>query len=201
MRLIMRTGFPDYVVGIFCNYTIQYSSHEPHVATEQFNVANVTEEFLFYFILRGKLTRNLFFNFWSIFYWLCCYSCPNFSLSVPLCLVPRSPPAIPASATSFMSMGGAYKFFGFYISYTILNILLSILYLPIMLLNLCTFLSFFTFPLPAEDPPHDPQTYDFVCVLVVCLLCFCSYFLDSVVDSCEFDVTLLFTVLIFFFLN
>ena len=40
-----------------------------------------------------------------------------------------------------MSMGCIYNFFGFYISYTILNFTLSIFYLPFMLLILCTFSS------------------------------------------------------------
>ena len=38
-----------------------------------------------------------------------------------------------------MSMGCTYKFFGFYISYTILTLPLSIFYLPFMLLIPCTF--------------------------------------------------------------
>ena len=38
-----------------------------------------------------------------------------------------------------MSMGHTYKIFGFYISYTILTLPLSIFYLPFMLLILCTF--------------------------------------------------------------
>ena len=38
-----------------------------------------------------------------------------------------------------MSMGHTYKLLGFYISYIILNLPLSIFYLPFMLLILCTF--------------------------------------------------------------
>ena len=38
-----------------------------------------------------------------------------------------------------MSMGHTYKFFGFYISYTILTLPLSIFHLSSMLLILCTF--------------------------------------------------------------
>ena len=52
---------------------------------------------------------------------------------------------------------------------------------------------FFPFPLPADNPPNGLHTYDSVPVLVVCWVCF----LDSVVDSCEFVVILLFIVLIF----
>ena len=80
------------------------------------------------------------------------------------------------------SMGHECKFFGFSISYTILGIPLSIMYLPIMLLNPCTFPPFFPSPHPADNPPNYLHTYDSVPVLVVCLVCFC--FLDSVVDSC-----------------
>ena len=52
-------------------------------------------------------------------------------------------------------------------------------------------------PLPADNPLNDPRTYAYVPVLVVCLVCFCFYFLDSVVDSCEFVIILMFIVLIF----
>ena len=64
--------------------------------------------------------------------------------------------------------------------------------------------SFSHFLLPADNPPNDPHTYDSVPVLVVSLVCSCFDFLDSVVDSCGlffFFVILVFTVLIFFFLN
>ena len=63
-------------------------------------------------------------------------------------VVPISPfiplhPALPLPPTfppiSFMSMGNTYKFLGFSISYTILNLPLSILYLPFMLLIPWTF--------------------------------------------------------------
>ena len=95
-----------------------------------------------------------------------------------------------------VSMVWAYKFFGFSISCTILNLPLSILYLPIMLPHPCTFSSF---PLPTDNPPNDLHIYDAVPVLVVSLVCFC--FLDSIVDSCEFVVILMITALIFFFLT
>ena len=64
-----------------------------------------------------------------------------------------------------------------------------------------SFPPFSPFSLPADNPPCDPHTYDSVPVLVVCLVLFCFYFVDSVVDSCEFVVILMFIVLIFFFLN
>ena len=48
-----------------------------------------------------------------------------------------------------MSMGHTYKFFSFSISYTILNLPLSILYLPFMLLIPCT-------DSPIHTPPPHP---------------------------------------------
>ena len=93
-----------------------------------------------------------------------------------------------------MSMGQAWKFFGYSISYTILNLPLSILCLPIMLLIPCTFSPILSSP--ADNPPCDLYFCDSVPVPVVCLV---FVFLDSVVDSCEFVVILLFIVLIFLF--
>ena len=72
----------------------------------------------------------------------------------------------------FMSMGHACKFFGFSISYSILNILLSILYLPIMLLNPCTFSPLYPFSHTADNPPNGIHIYDSVPVLLVCLVLF-----------------------------
>ena len=60
---------------------------------------------------------------------------------------------------------------------------------------------FSSFPLPADNPPNDLHVYDSVPVLLVCLVWFCFSFLDSVVDSCEFVVILMFIVLIFSLLN
>ena len=47
-----------------------------------------------------------------------------------------------------MSMGCTYKFFEFSVSYTILNLPLSILYLPLTLLIPCTFPPFY----PSTSP-------------------------------------------------
>ena len=112
---------------------------------------------------------------------------------IPLCPVP--PTIIPPP--QFTSMGPTYKFFGFSISYTILN--------PHPLFctyNLCFFFpvhSLCYLPSPCTgNPPCDLHFCDSVPVLV-CLVCFC--FLGSVVDSCEFVVISLFLVLIFFFLD
>ena len=64
-----------------------------------------------------------------------------------------------------------------------------------ILLHPCTFS---VIPLPSGNPPNDLSIYNFVSILLVCLICF----LDSVVGSCEFISILLFIVLIiFFFLN
>ena len=66
----------------------------------------------------------------------------------------------------------------------------------------CTYHSWFLFSvpfppfspllLPVDNPPFDLHFCDSLPVIVVCLVCFC--FLGSVVDSCEFIVTLLFIV-------
>ena len=61
----------------------------------------------------------------------------------------------------FTSMGHTYKFFGFYISYTIFTLPLSIFHLSSMLLSLCTF--------PPLSPSHSLN--DNPHVLVVCLVC------------------------------
>ena len=58
-------------------------------------------------------------------------------------------PSFRIPPSQFMSMGYTWKFFGFSISHTILNLPLSILYLPLMLLIPCTF-SHILFP----PPPH-----------------------------------------------
>ena len=116
---------------------------------------------------------------------------------IPLCPVPPMPPVFPNP--SFMSMGYAYNFFGFSISYTILNIPLFILCLPIVLLIPCTFLPFSPYPLPTDNPPCDLHFCDSVPVLVVCLVSFLFVCLGLVVVSSEFVVILLFTFLIIFF--
>ena len=117
---------------------------------------------------------------------------------LPFIFLLPAPTALQHSSTPyFMSMGCTYKFFGFSISYTILNLPLSILCLPIMLLSPCTFYPPSPHPLPTDNPPCDLHFSGSVPVLVVCLVCF----LGLVVDSYEFVVILLFIVLIFFFLD
>ena len=69
-----------------------------------------------------------------------------------------------------------YKFFSFYISYTILNLPPSIFYLPFMLLILCTFPPLSPSHSPIDNPPCDLHFCGSVPVLVVCLVCFCFCF-------------------------
>ena len=117
-----------------------------------------------------------------------------------------------------MSMGHTYKFFGFYISYTILTLPLSIFHLSSMLLILCTFPPLSLSHSPVDTPPCDLHLYGSVPVLVVCLVCSCfcfrcqrPFFLDLftiftvflfnvivVLNNCEFAV--IFTVHIFYLL-
>ena len=64
-----------------------------------------------------------------------------------------------------------YTFFGFYMSYTILTLPLSIFYLPFKLLILCTLSPSFPTHSPADNPPCDLHFCGSVPVLVVCLVC------------------------------
>ena len=66
-----------------------------------------------------------------------------------------TPPPTHSPALKFMSMGHTYKFFGFHISYTILNLPQSIFYLPFVLNILCTFPPLFPFHSPTDNPPCD----------------------------------------------
>ena len=90
---------------------------------------------------------NLFFNYILLVMLL------QLSRFFPLCPPLSSTPTPSGSAPPLLtSMGHAYKFFGFSISYTILNThtpALSLLYLPIMLLNPCTFPFIIPLPLPS----------------------------------------------------
>ena len=116
----------------------------------------------------------------------------------PCALHTHLPPAFP-HLSSLTSMGCTCKSFGFSISYTILNLPLSIFYLPFYAFSsLCPFP---ILPLPADNLPCDLHFCDSVLVLVVCLVFFFLFLfsLRSVVASCEFVVILLFVFLIFFF--
>ena len=81
----------------------------------------------------------------------------------------------PPASTLLMSMGCTHKFFGFSISYTILNLLPSIFYLPFMLLIPYTFFPILPLSFPADNPPCDLHFCDSIPVLVVCLVCFCFF--------------------------
>ena len=118
---------------------------------------------------------------------------PFFLLFIPLHPALPHPPACPLLTPQFMSMGCTYKFFGLYISYTILNLPLSISYLPFMLLILCTFHPSLPSHSLVDNPPCDLHFCGSVPVLVVCLVCFCFCF-RCLVNNCEFAVILLFIV-------
>ena len=111
------------------------------------------------------------------------------------------PHSLQESLTEFMSMGHTYKFFGFSIFHTILNLPLSILYQQLMLLIPCTI-----FPiLPLPPPCWEPSMWSpflWFCYCSSCLLSLLLFSLVSVVDICEFVVILLLVFLItFFFLD
>ena len=79
---------------------------------------------------------------------------PFFSpLYSPLPCTPL-PPSFP-QLSSCLRVIYIYKFFGFSIYPTILNLPLSILYLPLMLLTPCTFSPILPLPLPTDKPPCD----------------------------------------------
>ena len=100
----------------------------------------------------------------------------HFPAFIPLCPAHSLPPTF---LPKFMSMGHTHKIFGFYISYIILTLPLSIFYLPFMLPILCTFSPSLCLPpshSPVDNPPCDLHFCDSVPVLVVCLVCFCFCF-------------------------
>ena len=81
-----------------------------------------------------------------------------------------------------MFMGHAYKFFDFSISYTIVDLPLSTLYLQFMLLIPCIVALCPATLSPTNNPPCVLHFCDSVPVLVVCLVF--VFVLGSVVDSC-----------------
>ena len=92
----------------------------------------------------------------------------HFPPFIPLHPAHPLPPTVPLFSSC--------KFFGFYISYTILHLPLSIFYLPLMLLILCTFPPFSLSHSPTDNPPCALHFCDSVPVLVVCLVCFGGFF-------------------------
>ena len=93
---------------------------------------------------------------------------PHFTPSCP-------PPPSHIPPPQFMPMGHTYKFFGFYISYTILTLPLFSTY------HLCYLFSVPFPPLspsqsPIDNPPCDLHFCGSVSVLFVCLVFFCFCF-------------------------
>ena len=92
---------------------------------------------------------------------------------VPIFLPFPLPPSTPLPSSNpppqSMSMGPAYKFFGFSISCIILSIPLFCIYQLCFLIPV-PFSPFSSFPLPADNPPCDLHIYDSIPVLVICLV-------------------------------
>ena len=148
------------------------------------NVPNDTEWYTFIFFI--------YFKIYFIDYAITVV--PLFLPFIHLC--PPLPLASPPH-TYFISMGHTYKFFGFYISYTILTLPLSIFHLSFMLHILCTFPPISPSHFPVDNPPCELHFCGSIPVLVVCLVCFC-FCLGVVVNNCEFAAIL--TVHIFYLL-
>ena len=109
----------------------------------------------------------------------------HFSPFIPLCPATPLPSAFPPTP-QFNSIGCKYKFFGFSISYTILNLPLSLFYLPFMLLILCIFPPLFPSHSPTVNRPCDLHFCDSVPVLIVCLVClgFFRFYCYSITVVC-----------------
>ena len=128
---------------------------------------------------RDETTREYYWNhnsntkskhFFLIYLLIMLLQLSHFCPFTPL--HPAHPPPSHIPPLQFMSMGHTYKFFGFYISYTILTLPLSIFHLSVKLFILCTF----TPPSPIDNPPCDLHFCGSVSVLVVCLVFFCFGF-------------------------
>ena len=128
----------------------------------------------------------LSWNIYFIFFYLFIYIFNTF-IDYAITVVPFPPPSLHSTPScpsppshipplEFMSMGHTYKFFGYYISYTILNLPLPIFYLPFVLLILCTFPSSLPLHSPVDNPPSDLHFCGSVLFLVVGLVCFCFCF-------------------------
>ena len=109
-----------------------------------------------------RLLIFLLLGFQSSFFFLDCQSCQlffkiyfiDYAIKVVSIFSPLySPPSCTHPPPAFPQLSSCpwvvYKFFGFYISYTILTFPLSIFYLPFMLLIPCIF-----FPILSALPPH-----------------------------------------------
>ena len=98
----------------------------------------------------------------NIFYWLCCYSCPNsfpFASLYPVLLFPPSIPTPPLSSCPWVMHVSSLAF-----PFPILFLTSPCLFCTyrLCLLIPTPFLPFSTFRLPADNPPNDPHTYDSV---------------------------------------
>ena len=123
--------------------------------------------FYCFFTLFVSLSFSKNFLFFSIFYWLFYYSCPTFFFPLFSSILYTLPP-------SFCYLSSCpwvvHMFVGFSISYSILNLPLSILCLLIMLFIPCIFFpSILPLLVPTDNPRCDLHFCDSVPVLVVCL--------------------------------
>ena len=122
------------------------------------------------------LLHKLFFVF-NIFYWLCIRVVPFFSAFNSLSPCTSPPTIIPhlSSHPGVIHISSLASPFPI-----VLNLLLSILYLPFMLLIPYTFFPIPPLPLPTNSPPCDPYFCESVPVLLVCLVhfhfCFWVFF-------------------------
>ena len=114
------------------------------------------------------------------------------------------PPLTSIPTLQFMSMGHTYKFFGFYISRTILTLPLT---LPCLFstYHLCYL---FSVPFPPLSPSQSPDDNLHVIPISVVLFLFqlfaqfaFVFVLGVVINNYEFAVILLFKFLILFFLD
>ena len=149
--------------------------------------------------VKGKETEGVF----SYILLIMLLQLPHFPphlYSPPPC---TPPPTHISPPLQFMSLGLTYKFFGFYISYTIPNLPLSIFYLPFMLLILCTFPPFLSLSTPLLITLHVTS----ISVILFLFQFFAQFVfvfvfvLGSVVNNCEFVVILLFIVFDLLFLR
>ena len=114
----------------------------------------------------------------NIFYWLCYYSCPNFSPFSSLHLVPSFPPAIlPLSSCPWVVHISSLA-----TPFPILFLTSPVYFVPTNLYFLipAPFPQFFPFPflislISADVPPTDLYIYDSVLVLLICLVCFLRF--------------------------
>ena len=135
-------------------------------------------------------------SFFSMFYWLCYYSCPISFLPT------QSSIPIPSSIPSyFRSCPWVVHISSLASPFPILFLTSPCLFCTYQLcfLFLHSFSLIFPHPLTADNPPYHLHFCDSAPVLVVQLVHFCFCIFGSLVDSCEFVVILLCIVLILFF--